>query len=171
MTINPGNGATNTSLIEASGGGTLNLGGSVTNTGGTILSTGSGSTVNLAGAGTSTITGGTLTTAGGSVMNSDGSTLSGLTISSGSTVSTANSDTTTLTGSRHQQGHDRAQLLQRLHQPDPQRRRRPGGHRRGSLTLSGSIYNRIYGSGSRHAEGRLRRHDPGRRPGRRRRRR
>jgi PEP-CTERM motif len=98
MSINPGNGTTNTSLIEATNGATLNLGGSFTNTGGTILSMGSGSTVNLSGAATSTITGGTLTTSGGGAMISDGSTLIGVTISSGSTVSTTNNNTTTLSG-------------------------------------------------------------------------
>ena len=66
--LNPGNGTTNTGTLEATMGGTLNLGGSVTNTGGTILSTGSGSVVNLAGYSASTITGGTLTTTGGGAM-------------------------------------------------------------------------------------------------------
>ena len=95
LQLNPGNGTTNTGLIEASAGGTLQLLGTYTNTGGTILSTGTGSVVNLGGA---SITGGTLTTAGGGVMDSGNGTLSGLTISAGSTITNQNDNATLLQG-------------------------------------------------------------------------
>ena len=111
LNVNPGNGTTNTGTLEATGGGTLNLGGGHhQHAAGPSSPRGSGSTVNLAGAGASTITGGTLTTTGGGVMYIDGSTLSGVTISAGSTVSTSEQQYHHPDRHRHQQRHDRAQL-------------------------------------------------------------
>ena len=94
-------GTTNTGLLEATAGGTLNLSSATTNTSGTILSSGTGSIVNLSG---STITGGTLTTSGGGVMNSGGSTLDGVTISTGSTITAQDGSVTTLQGTIKNQG-------------------------------------------------------------------
>jgi hypothetical protein len=93
LNINASN-VTNSGLIEAIGGGTLNLLSVVNNSNGSIQSVGAGSVVDLAG---SAISGGTLTTTSGGVMNSGNSILSGVTISSGSTLS-VQSSTATLQG-------------------------------------------------------------------------
>jgi fibronectin-binding autotransporter adhesin len=97
LTINTSAAVSNTSTLEASAGGTLNLQTTINNTGaGTILATGAGSTVNLNGA---TINGGTLTTTTGGVIDNNGTaTLNGVTVSSGSTVTLNNGTITTLLG-------------------------------------------------------------------------
>jgi hypothetical protein len=96
MQVAPSGTVTNTNLIEATNGATLNLIATVTNTGGTIQATGTGSLVELNG---SAITGGTLTTSGGgTVQNSGSATLDGVTISNGSTVTLLNGTSTTLLG-------------------------------------------------------------------------
>ncbi len=102
LIINPSGGATNTGVLEASSGGTLQLFGTITNTGGTIeaLNSTPGSTVQLAGA---TVTGGTLTTTGNGVIETaGGATLSGLT--NAGTYVMPNGTRTMLTGSINNTG-------------------------------------------------------------------
>lgn len=91
-----GAGATNTGLMEATGGATLELRNSVTNTGATITA-GAGSTVLLNG---STVTGGTLN--GSGTFTSSGSVLSGLT--NAGTVQVANNNSATLVGTINNSG-------------------------------------------------------------------
>ncbi len=100
LTLNGSNGVTNQGLLEATGGGTLQINTGITNTGGTILASG-GTVTN-----TSSISGGTLTTGTGGVMQSSGggAALNGVTISTGSTYTTATGNTTTLTGTITNQG-------------------------------------------------------------------
>jgi hypothetical protein len=85
---------TNTGTLEATAGGTLEIG-AVANTGGTILASGTGSSVLLEG----TISGGTLTSNSGGVLDMEGgTTLKTLTISTGSTVDVLNNSTLLLQG-------------------------------------------------------------------------
>jgi len=96
LIVSPGTGgATNTTTMEASSGGTLDLKGGYTNTGGLIEAL-AGSTVKLDGA---AITGGTLTTIGTGVMESiNTATLNGVTISKGSTYLEPDNTNTVLQG-------------------------------------------------------------------------
>ena len=93
----------NGGTLEATNGGTLNLGGTFNNTG-TILASGNdgsghNSTVNLAGTAASTINGGIADDhRRRRDQTSSGSTLNGVTISSGSTVTNTNGGSTTLQG-------------------------------------------------------------------------
>ncbi len=98
LQIAPTSTVVNTNTLEATGGGTLNLGGTFTNTGGTIQATGANSVVNLGGTAASTITGGTLTVSNSGFMSSAATTLNSLTISSGSTVTVPNNQATALQG-------------------------------------------------------------------------
>ncbi len=100
LTVNPGNGVTNTGTLEATGGGTLDLDDTYTNTGATIEAIGAASVVNLSAPfQTTVINGGTLTTTTGGVINNNGTTtLNGVTISGGSTLNALNGSSTTLAG-------------------------------------------------------------------------
>ena len=87
--INPNGGTTNTGMMEATAGGTLEFTtDAVTNTNGTISATGTNSQVVLF---TGSITGGTLTSSGGGAFNvTDNFTLNTLTLSTGSTLNILN---------------------------------------------------------------------------------
>jgi hypothetical protein len=99
LSIAPSNTVTNSGLIEATDGATVNLGGTFNNADGTIEAAGAHSVVNLSGTSTSTIDGGTLTTTGGGVINNAGAvTLSGVTVSTGSTLALNDNTSTTLVG-------------------------------------------------------------------------
>ncbi len=94
LLINPNGGTTNTGILEATAGGTLELTGStVANTGGLIEATGGTVLLNNV-----SITGGTLTSSSGGVIqsvnqwNTSLPTLTSLTISSGSTVNVPNNN-------------------------------------------------------------------------------
>jgi hypothetical protein len=89
---------TNAGTLEATAGGTLNLNGiAVTNTGGLILASGAGSVVSLTGA--TSIDGGTLTTSlGGSIQSNGSATLNNVTISGGSSYATNNASSTIIGG-------------------------------------------------------------------------
>ena len=93
LTLNGTGGITNAGLLEATGGGILQVASSVANTGGTI--TASGGTVQLS----SSIVGGTLTTSAGGLIETSGSdTLNSLTISAGSTYTGPLNTTTNVGG-------------------------------------------------------------------------
>jgi phosphodiesterase/alkaline phosphatase D-like protein len=95
---------TNTSTIEATGGGSLVMAGLTNNSGGTILATGAGSAIQLGNPGefSETVNGGTLTTQNGGVISGSGlgggAALNGVTISSGSTYTLLDGQSTTLKG-------------------------------------------------------------------------
>ncbi len=100
LQLNGSGNVTNTGLLEATSGGTLEINNTVNNKGGNI--TANGGTVAMQGA---TVQGGTLNTTGGGTMETvgsatlDGSTASGaVTISSGSTYTASNNATTALLG-------------------------------------------------------------------------
>ena len=101
LTLNGSGGVTNSSTLEATGGGILQLSTGVNNTGGTIKADG-GTVINSA-----SISGGTLTstTVAGTVLETSGTgALSNVTISSGSTYATPNGSTTNISGSIVNQG-------------------------------------------------------------------
>ena len=95
LLINPNGGTTNTGMMEATAGGTLEFRtDGVTNTSGTILATGTNSFVDLNGV---SVTNGTLTTtSGGLIQAYGGTTLTTLTISTGSTVNVLDNNTVNL---------------------------------------------------------------------------
>jgi hypothetical protein len=132
----------NTGLLEATGGGTLDLQSAVTNTGGNITATGTNSVVNLFG---STITGGTLNTSSGGTMFIGNSALSGVTISSGSTVTASDNTSTVLLGTITNNGT----IAERSGGDNTDIRlvgniTLAGGP--GSLTMSNFVQNRIFGN-------------------------
>jgi PEP-CTERM motif len=147
LSIAPSNAVANSGTLEATSGGTLNLGGTFNNTSaGVILSTGSGSTVNLGGTTGSTINGGTLTTSSGGLLAIGNSTLNGVTVSSGSTVSLLNDSAATLQGTITNNGTiamDAGINSTDLHISGAVVL--TGG---GTVSMSGSNNNRIFGSGS-----------------------
>jgi len=144
LQIAPTNTVTNTGTLEATNGGTMTLIATVTNTGGIIQATGSSSVVEING---STITGGTITTAsGGTVQNSGTATLDGVTISSGSTFTALNASSTTLVGTITNNGtiaQNSTGSFTDLHISGTVEL--AGG---GTLAMSGSPNNRIFGTGS-----------------------
>jgi PEP-CTERM motif len=89
LSLNGGGAVTNAGLLEATGGGVLQINNNVSNTGGAITASGSNSTVNV----NATITGGTLNTTGNGVMNGQSATLNGVTVSSGSTYNVGGATT------------------------------------------------------------------------------
>ena len=96
IVLNGSGGVTNTSLLEATSGGTLSIQNGVNNAGGNITASGAGSMVQMASA---NITGGTLSTlSGGTMDTAGGATLNGVTISKGSTYTASNNAVTHLNG-------------------------------------------------------------------------
>ena len=86
---------TNSSLIESTGGGTLNINNAmVNNAGGTIAAVGTGSQLNLS----TNVIGGLLSASGGAAIYITGGTLSNVTIGSGSPVSIYGNDTEAING-------------------------------------------------------------------------
>jgi hypothetical protein len=146
LSISPGYAVTNNGTLEATSGGTLAL---VDNTynnavAGLILASGAGSTVSLNGA---TINGGTLTTTGGGVLeNTAISTLNGVTLSSGSTLTLLNGTATTLEGTFTNNGT--IALNSTGNFTDIQLNGAIVLTGTGSLNMTNSPYNRIYGVGT-----------------------
>jgi fibronectin-binding autotransporter adhesin len=102
-TLNLGGNFTNTGTIQAAGGSLVNLAGAasttITNTGGLVQATGSGSLLNLGGGGTGTIIGGTLSSSGGgSIENTGSGALNGVSVSNGSTFTALDNTYTALMG-------------------------------------------------------------------------
>jgi hypothetical protein len=142
LQVAPSNAVTNTGTLEATAGGTLNLGGTFSNSGGVIQSVGSGSTVNLGGTAASTINGGTLTTSGGGVLTADNSTLNGVTISSGSTLTLDNGAAAVLQGTITNHGT----IAQTSSGSDTDIQLSGAVTLSGgTLSMSGNFNNRIYG--------------------------
>jgi fibronectin-binding autotransporter adhesin len=102
LLLNTSGGITNTGLLEATSGNTLEIQAGVVNTNGNITASGTNSVVNLNNA---TVTGGTLNSSGGGFVNAGNSTtLNGVTISAGSTVAAANGSNTYLSGTTTNDG-------------------------------------------------------------------
>ena len=96
QTLVVGNGMTNNNLLEATGGGVLNLSGSTINQGSAgVIAAGTSSSVNLS---TATLTGGSLTTSGGGIVSAALALLTGVTLTTGSTLDIPNGSTTTIAG-------------------------------------------------------------------------
>ena len=146
LTVQTSGGTTNTNILEATAGGTLNLngasGGSITNTGAGTIVAGSGSTVNLING--ITINGGSLT-GSGTFVETGNATLSGLT--NASTVQVANNNTMFLAGTIVNNGS--IQLQSAGNGTILEINGNVALNGTGNITLSNNINNLIYGvSGS-----------------------
>lgn len=100
LTLNGAGGIANTGLLEATGGGVLQISSLVANSGGSI--TAASGTVNVS----TTVTGGLLNTQGSGVLETNGTAaLAGVTLSAGSTYTGPLGSTTALSGSITNQGN------------------------------------------------------------------